>query len=406
MWSICKKHIACLLTAVLTGSLCACSAGDAVQTTDTAAETGEIPMTVTVTEQTEESIYDYVIDVPSGRAITILQLSDLQTMEMDGVRNENRYHQIGNAFFSDNVHDQETQTWRYVDEAVARAAPDLIVLAGDIIYGQTDDDGSQWLEVCRKMDTYQIPWLVIFGNHDNESAMGVLWQIEQVRSSEYGILKQGEAAGNSNYTVGLRQDGAFRYTLYMMDTNGCHTYPNNPGEGLMEDNPDIALITQQAGIYPDQRAWMHRTGKAITETYGEVPALVFMHIPIAEAATAARRQYKETYQTYPFIPDLPGDSGIAYEAFSGLDTGGTFWDLAKTHRVTGMFFAHQHNIATSIVYDGIRLSYGLKTSTHDYHMPELLGSLVITLDGTTGALAVQYQHTELPYQNSGEHVTY
>ena len=150
MWSICKKRIACLLTAVLTGSLCACSAGDAVQTTDTAAETGEIPMTVTVTEQTEGSIYDYVIDVPSGRAITILQLSDLQTMEMDGVRNENRYHQIGNAFFSDNVHDQETQTWRYVDEAVARAAPDLIVLAGDIIYGQTDDDGSQWLEVCRK----------------------------------------------------------------------------------------------------------------------------------------------------------------------------------------------------------------------------------------------------------------
>jgi hypothetical protein len=175
---------------------------------------------------------------------------------------------------------------------------------------------------------------------------------------------------------------------------------------MMDDNPDIALITQQAGIYPDQRAWIHQTGKYIAEQYGDVPALVFMHIPIAEAATAARRQYKETYQSYPFTPDLAGDTGVSYEAFVGLDTGGAFWDLAKMHGVTGMFFAHQHNIAASIVWDGIRLSYGLKTSTHDYHLPELLGSLAITLGEDDGALSVDYQYTALPYQESGETVTY
>lgn len=173
---------------------------------------------------------------------------------------------------------------------------------------------------------------------------------------------------------------------------------------MMEDNPDIALITQQAGIYSDQRAWINKTGKYIAEQYGDVPALVFMHIPIAEAATAARRQYKETYQSYPFTPDLAGDAGVSYEAFGGIDTGGAFWELAKTRGVMGMFFAHQHNIATSIVYDDIRLSYGLKTSTHDYHMPELLGSLAITLGEHDGALSVQYNYTELPYQESGETV--
>ena len=175
---------------------------------------------------------------------------------------------------------------------------------------------------------------------------------------------------------------------------------------MMDDNPDIALITQQAGIYPDQRAWINKTGKYIAEQYGDVPALVFMHIPIAEAVTAARRQYQETYQSYPFTPDLPGDTGVSYEAFGGLDTGGTFWDLAKTHGVRGMFFAHQHNIATSIVWDGIRLSYGLKSSTHDYHLPELLGSLAMTLGEADGALSVDYQYTALPYQESGETVTY
>jgi len=401
------RRVCLFLAMCLTGTLCACgtpSDGGVDAEQSTTPQTEPVMPSIAVTEQDVEVGYDFIIDIPAGRDIRILQLSDLQTMEMDGVRNENRYHQIGNAFFGDNVQDQYTQTWRYVDEAVAKSNPDLIVLAGDTIYGQTDDDGSQWLEVCEKMDAYEIPWLVIFGNHDNESAMGVLWQIAQVRSSKYGILKQGDVTGNSNYSVGLRQDGVFKYTLYMMDTNGCHTYPNNPGEGMMEDNPDIALITQQAGIYSDQRAWINKTGKYIAEQYGDVPALVFMHIPIAEAATAARRQYKETYQSYPFTPDLAGDAGVSYEAFGGIDTGGAFWELAKTRGVMGMFFAHQHNIATSIVYDDIRLSYGLKTSTHDYHMPELLGSLAITLGEHDGALSVQYNYTELPYQESGETV--
>lgn len=400
-----KKILAYVLTTALTGALCACGGTAAAETTvPFAAETE--PPAVTVVGDDANGVYDYMIDLPSGQDIKILQLSDLQMMHMEGVRNENRYHQIGNAFFGDNVHDQQTQVWRYVDEAIMRAEPDLIVLAGDIIYGQTDDDGTLWTEVCDTMDSYGIPWLVIFGNHDNESAKGVLWQIEQVRSSRYGILTQGSCTGNSNYSVGLRQDGEVKYSLYMMDTNGCHTYPNNPGEGMMEDNPDIALITQQAGIYPDQRAWLHRTGNAVKATYDDVPALVFMHIPIIESMHAARAQYPETYQTYPFTPDLAGDDGIAYEAIGGFSTEGAFWDLAKMHGVAGMFFAHQHNVATSIVWDGIRLSYGLKSSTHDYHHPDLLGALAITLGAQDGALSVEYLHTALEYQNSGETVVY
>ncbi len=225
------RRVCLFLAMCLTGTLCACgtpSDGGVDAEQSTTPQTEPVMPSIAVTEQDVEVGYDFIIDIPAGRDIRILQLSDLQTMEMDGVRNENRYHQIGNAFFGDNVQDQYTQTWRYVDEAVAKSNPDLIVLAGDTIYGQTDDDGSQWLEVCEKMDAYEIPWLVIFGNHDNESAMGVLWQIAQVRSSKYGILKQGDVTGNSNYSVGLRQNGVFKYTLYMMDTNGCHTYPNNP----------------------------------------------------------------------------------------------------------------------------------------------------------------------------------
>ena len=93
----------------------------------------------------------------------------------------------------------------------------------------------------------------------------MLWQTEQVRASKYGVLKRGSVTGNSNYSVGLRQDGKFIYTLYMVDTNGCRVYPENPGEGMMTDNPNIALIMQKQGICDDQIAWLWDTANAILE---------------------------------------------------------------------------------------------------------------------------------------------
>ena len=171
---------------------------------------------------------------------------------------------------------------------------------------------------------------------------------------------------------------------------------------MMEDNPDIALITQQDGIYPDQMDWINRTGAAIRAQYGNVPALMFMHIPIVEVRTSAQAKYPDTYAAYPFYPNLPGDEGVSYESMGCIDTGGAFWKTAKANGVTGMFFAHQHVVCTSIVYDGIRLAFGMKSSTYDYHHPDWLGSMSVTLGASDGALSVAYHHTELPYQKPGE----
>ena len=91
-----RRALSLMLTAALTGGLCACGgSGDAESqplTDSAAAPQTQAPETVTVTETDGAEGYDFIIDIPGGRDITILQLSDLQTMEMDGVRNDNRYH--------------------------------------------------------------------------------------------------------------------------------------------------------------------------------------------------------------------------------------------------------------------------------------------------------------------------
>lgn len=51
--------------------------------------------------------------------------------------------------------------------------PDLILLTGDIVYGGYDDAGTSFTKLVDFLDGYDIPWAPVFGNHDNESKMGV-----------------------------------------------------------------------------------------------------------------------------------------------------------------------------------------------------------------------------------------
>ena len=76
------------------------------------------------------------------------------------------------------------------------------------------------------MDSYQIPWAPIFGNHDNESAMGVEWQCEQLMNSEYCLFNRRHSiGGNGNYSIGLSKDGELQRVVYMMDSNFCFAAP-------------------------------------------------------------------------------------------------------------------------------------------------------------------------------------
>lgn len=342
---------------------------------------------------------DSVLEFPEGEDITILQLADIQAMNYEGIRDVgHRWSQVDGAFFSSGVTDNHTRYWQYVEEGVEKTDPDLIVLTGDNIYGETDDSGELWLEMIEVLDSFKIPWLCIFGNHDNESNMGLHWQIEAVSASKYGYMREGICEnGNCNYTVGIKQGEEFKYIFYMLDTNGCCVKKNNYGESLMINNPDIDDIQQDAGIYPDQMEWMLDCDEKITAEYGEIPSMIFLHIPPVETYYSVAEKYADTYGTWPFYTDRDGDLGMSMEGIGGIDTAGEFFKVAKELNCTGMFMGHQHKVATSTTYDGIRLTYGLKTGTGDYHSPEMLGVTKITLKAADSSFEVEYIHSEIDY---------
>ena len=341
----------------------------------------------------EASGVDFIINYPAGKDITILQLADIQVLCYHTARNETRKNQLKNACFNRLSEHHQIRAWQYVDEAVARVKPDLIVLTGDQVYGETDDSGVLWQEMCERMDTYGVPWLNIFGNHDNESAKGVQWQVDELLKSKHCVFKQGEVTGNSNYNVLLTSGGKPVQMLYLFDSNGCRVI-DNPGEGMNPDNVDKDKVFQGWGVQYDQVRWFKRSVQKSVKKYGELPILSFMHIPPIsnEQVTAI---YPDA-NTFPFKPDKEGDFGTSTEKIVGAYDADFWYELIMAG-CTDIYSGHQHQVATSIVIDGIRVTYGLKTGTYAYHDEELCGSTKIVVSAKDKKATTSYVPTNIPY---------
>ena len=88
---------------------------------------------------------------------------------------------------------------------------------------------------------------------------------------------------------------------------------------------------------------------------------------------------------------------MAAESIGGFDTGGQLMETAKEVNCTGIFAGHQHKVATSTFYNGIRLTYGLKTGTGDYHDRGMLGTTKITIREADNSFDVEHIFSEIEY---------
>lgn len=75
----------------------------------------------------------------------------------------------------------------------------MIIITGDLVYGEFDDKGTCLLELIKFMESFDIPWAPVFGNHDNESQKGADWQCEQLEKAGNCLFRQRTLTGNSNY---------------------------------------------------------------------------------------------------------------------------------------------------------------------------------------------------------------
>lgn len=350
------------------------------------------------------NIPDFLVEVPAGRDPVVLQLTDTQFIDGGQVRPGRTG--VDKNFYATNKMNE--LCFDYLTEVITATNPDLIILTGDIIYGEFDDNGSVWQAMISFMESFNIAWAPIFGNHDNESKMGVDWQCEQLVNAEHCLFEQKELSGNGNYSVGIKQGEKITRVFYMLDSNGC----GNASDETLANGHTI----REVGFKQDQIEWYTKQITILKEVSPETKISFAYHIQTAIFADA--------YKKYGFDQEDPiidinieamedkteGDFGYIGAGLKGAwDANKSIFKGMKALGVDSIFVGHEHEISASVVYDGIRFQFGQKSSQYDrynYLMPNgdisnvfganpegttpLMGGTVIVLSETDGAIKDSY----------------
>ena len=298
---------------------------------------------------------DFILEIPRGREARILQLSDPQVIESEQERFEGR---LGGLYDRWRREKKDRNYRDCIRETVKRTSPDLIFITGDLVYGEFDDTGEALLEFVSFMESFQIPWAPVFGNHENDSKKGVLWQCEQLEKAEHcRFLARPIEVSHGNYSLLLTQGGAPLRLFVFLDSGG---------------------FLRSAGITEGQKAFYRDAVARARALRSDLPLSFVTHIqPVV--FRDAFRQYSPDL-TFPIDVDLLGKEGdfgwVGRDVKGVWDEDYSFFEEIRALGADSLFVGHEHCSNASIVYRGVRLQYGQKSSRYDRLNHVVLGDIV------------------------------
>ena len=323
---------------------------------------------------------DFTVEVPVGRDPVVLQLTDTQLISLSNIT---------------------SRCTDYVEETIEQTNPDLILITGDLVYGRHDPDGSLLQTLIAFMESFETPWAPVFGNHDNESEMGADWQCQQLESAEYCLFKQRTLTGNGNYTVGIKQGGQLTRVFVMLDSNGC-------GDASTASLSN-GHTNRSVGFQSDQVAWYTQEVTALRAQNPQMKVSFAFHVQLYVFSIAMSKYgYASSGNDQNIWINTSTDFGhIGRPIKSTWDTSLSIFNGMKALGADSIFVGHEHCNSASVIYQGVRLQYGQKSSTYDrYNIiasdnkvqgstnnvsgTPLLGGTVMTLSQTSGAITNAY----------------
>jgi 3',5'-cyclic AMP phosphodiesterase CpdA len=241
---------------------------------------------------------------------------------------------------------------------IEKSSPDLIILTGDMIYpflpkAGTLNNGRQMKKLTAFMDSFELPYTMVFGNHDIE--MGSRASREDlaalIKEGKYSIFSEGdkELTGVGNFIINLRGDEDKPVSsLVMLDSNMY-------GDGWFFSGFDC--------IHEDQIDWAMKELELL-KTYNDgLKAHAFFHMPLAD--------FKHAYEQMKL-----GDRSVKYK-FGSIAELNDYFGISKNEcnfferavkegSIKAMFCGHDHLNTVSLTYKDIQLSYGMSLDFHSY----------------------------------------
>lgn len=292
--------------------------------------------------QYEEQDNTYSIQLQSNQEFRILQLTDLH---------------IGGSFIT---LEADQKAFEAMYDLIQFSNPDLIIITGDLVYPTpyptlSLNNQVPFEMICIFMEKMGVPWAFTYGNHDTEvgathSALEIESMLKQYAWSEGGSHLYSWTApvesGRSNQIIQIKnQDGTIRQALYLLDSNAY------------EDE----FQKQYDTIHSDQVQWYCESLDRMNERYHRtVPTMLFYHIPGKEFADAAQKLEEGSNEvTYCFGENKEPNQDIG----SSQKDSGLFEQVVAKQSTKAIFVGHDHLNTTSLMYQGVRLTFG---SSIDY----------------------------------------
>lgn len=289
-------------------------------------------------------------------------------------------------------------TEELIRKLVAENDPDLITLTGDNAWGTM-----AYIELINLIDSFGIPWAPVMGNHDGQRCISEFWVAYLLDEAENCLFRFGpKGMGYGNYIINVVENEKIIHTFFMMDTHCDREYE-------LEDG---TVVGSYDHIWENQMAWYKWAVNGIKSIAGyTVPSTVMMHIPVVEYLTG--------WEAYAFDQEVPAKDyygaldrkwaplgygsryefgGFAYhQSADGNITlfNNGFFELCKSLGSTkDIVVGHDHVNDYSVYYEGIRLTYALKTGFGSYWQSDLIGGTTLHVNDF-GIMTHQQHHYDL-----------
>ena len=253
-----------------------------------------------------------------------------------------------------------------VESLVLEQNPDLVITTGDNV--SFVFQGFLAKRFARKMESLDVKWAVVMGNHDGEASVDRNWHGNLYESSKNSLFEMGpvEVTGTGNYQINIADsNGEIIRSLIMLDSHAKTRY---------ETGRDYDYIK------PSQLEWYRWVTDGMEKETGHVvPSILFFHIPLIE--------FQEAIDSENVVL-LDGE--MNEDVYCAPISSGLFELVLEQGSTSHIFNGHDHVNNLSVLYKGITMTYGTKTGPCSYYDKDLQGGTLITIKSGTNEIEVEH----------------
>jgi hypothetical protein len=279
-------------------------------------------------ENAPVQLNDYVLEQNYLSEYRILQLTDIHLTQTSNV----------------------SESFKILTSTINASNPDLIVISGDSFFLASAKNVRDFMDF---FDSFNIPFAYIYGNHDYQGYYKHGYIQEKLLETKNALFinPPDNVYGDSNYIINLQQDNKTVWQIYLIDSNSYDFYE----------------YTGYDYVHQDQIEWY----KKEVELANNVPNVTFLHIPFPEFADAYKGYQEGIYAG--FGTNLEGVYSPKYNS-------GFFKVLKDLGVCKAVAVGHDHINNSTINYQGVYLSYGIKSTREIYHDDSTIGGKVLILN--------------------------